>query len=124
MPILGYAYSPVSADTLLTSEPAFLGGLVVLASVDGGDVTLYDGLDAGSGRLIGRFEGLANVSNPIIFPDAVPPPPPPAPRAGPAPPAAPPREAPPPPPPPPPPPARPPPPPPPSGEKGRGGRAG
>ena len=72
MPILGYAYSPVSADTLLTSEPAFLGGLVVLASVDGGDVTLYDGLDAGSGRLIGRFEGLANVSNPIIFPDAVP----------------------------------------------------
>lgn len=66
------AYSPVTVDTLLNSGPTLLFGLVVLTSVTGGDVTLYDGLDTSAGRLVGRFEGEADISNPIMFVVAVP----------------------------------------------------
>lgn len=66
------AYTPLDADRRLSDTPAMFYGVVVLASADGGDVTIYDGLDAGSGRLVGRFEGLNNVSNPVLFPCPVP----------------------------------------------------
>lgn len=42
-----------------------LSGLDLLVSSTGGDVTLYDGQDANSGRKIGTYKGTANVSNPI-----------------------------------------------------------
>ena len=63
----GFGWMNVGADNQVREGPCLLAGLVVLASVTGGDVTLYEGNDASSGRKIGKFEGVANVSNPIMF---------------------------------------------------------
>ena len=64
----GAGWERVTVDTLLYPNPTLLGGLVLLTSVTGGDVTLYDGQDAASGRVVGRFEGIADQSTPILFP--------------------------------------------------------
>ena len=39
----------------------------LLVSTTGGDVTIYDGLDASSGRLIATIKGTANVSSILDF---------------------------------------------------------
>lgn len=72
MDLLKVAYDPVTADTILTNKPCLLFGLIVLASVAGGDVTIYDGQDAVAGRKVGRFEGPADESVPILFPHPIP----------------------------------------------------
>jgi len=64
----GAGWERVTVDTLLYPNPVLLGGLVLLVSVTGGDVTLYDGQDAASGRVVGRFEGNAHISTPFLFP--------------------------------------------------------
>jgi len=71
LPADRWTCTPTAVDLVITRAPAELGGVVVLASADGGDVTLYDGLDAGSGRKLGTFKGAANVSNPIGLPKPV-----------------------------------------------------
>ena len=66
--MFGLGFERVTADNLLFPGPCLLGGLVLLVSVTGGDVSLYNGNDAQSGALIGTFKGEANISEPIIFP--------------------------------------------------------
>lgn len=55
----------------MSSDPVWLWGVVILASAAGGDATLYQGQDAGSGDVLGSFKGAANVSNPVMFPRPV-----------------------------------------------------
>lgn len=54
-------------DGFVTPGPVNLTEIVLLASSAGGDASLYDGRDSGSGDLIGTFKGAANVSLPIPF---------------------------------------------------------
>jgi len=62
----------ISADRRLVQGRALLYGLTVNASQTGGDVSLYEGQDAGSGRLIGTYTGEGSISNPIMFPVPLP----------------------------------------------------
>ena len=57
----------VTGDSVISTGPCLLHGLVLLASGGGGDVTLYDGVDALAGRKIGTFEGANNESRPVNF---------------------------------------------------------
>ena len=57
----------IDADLIVSQNPCLLHGLVVLASSDGGDVTLYAAQEARTADKIGRFEGANNISNPIMF---------------------------------------------------------
>jgi len=61
------AWTNTGVDAVITNAPAYLHGLVLLASAAGGDATLYDGTDAGAGRKIGTFKGGANLSNQVVF---------------------------------------------------------
>ncbi len=61
----GHGYRYLTADEIVAEHPLILRGLVLLVSTTGGDVTLYDGLEAAGGRLIGRFEAIADQSTPI-----------------------------------------------------------
>lgn len=56
-----------AADAIVHVGPCLLHGIVVLASAAGGDVTVYEGQDASSGRKIATLKGAANVSNPIML---------------------------------------------------------
>ena len=66
--MFGLGFERVTADNLIFPGPCLLGGLVLLVGATGGDVSLYHGNDALSGQLIGRFEGEADISLPVIFP--------------------------------------------------------
>jgi len=61
------AWTTTTVDTIITNAAAVLHGLVLLASADGGDVTLYDGTDPAGGRKIATFKGTAHKSKPIHF---------------------------------------------------------
>jgi hypothetical protein len=56
-----------AVDALVNEGETLLLGIDVLASSAGGDVTVYEGLDAESGRKVGTYKGAANVTNPIRF---------------------------------------------------------
>ncbi len=62
------AWDTFAADAIVHNGPCLLHGIVVLASAAGGDVTLYEGLDATSGHKVGTFKGGANLSNPVMLP--------------------------------------------------------
>lgn len=53
----------ITADTVVSTEPVLLYGVIFLTSVTGGDVTIYNGQDAASGSQFARLEGTANVTN-------------------------------------------------------------
>lgn len=59
----GLSWAWVTGDTILNEGETILHCLVVNASVSGGAVTIYEGLDAVSGRKVGIFQALANVTN-------------------------------------------------------------
>ena len=63
----GSGWAWVRVDTIVNEGETLLYGCVILASAAGGEVQLFDGLDADSGRLISRIKGNANESIPIIF---------------------------------------------------------
>jgi len=63
----GVGWTRLTADGVVTAQPVLLHGLVLLVSTTGGDVTLYNGQDAGSGRVVGRFEAIADQSTSIPF---------------------------------------------------------
>lgn len=61
------AWTNTAVDTIVTNAPAYLHGIVLLASAAGGDATIYDGTDPTAGRKVLTVKGPANVSNPIAF---------------------------------------------------------
>lgn len=61
----GWTYTAV--DRIITTHPALLLGVIVLASAGGGDVTVYEGQDATTGQKIGTFEGANNITNSMMF---------------------------------------------------------
>lgn len=62
------AFTRTTTDQLINEGETLLHGLLLLTSVTGGDVTLYEGLDPDSGRKIWTFKGEANISQMISFP--------------------------------------------------------
>lgn len=58
----GHGWDLLTGDTLVSSRTCILYGLVMRVSTAGGDVTLYAGKDATSGRKIGTFVAPANTS--------------------------------------------------------------
>lgn len=66
--IEGASWRRFTADAQVFKEHGLLHGIVLLTSVTGGDISLYEGADIGSGRLIDTFEGLADVSWICMFP--------------------------------------------------------
>ena len=64
----GFGWTRVISDSVITQGKCVVAGLIINASTDAGDVSLYDGLDTLSGRLFDTFQGLANESKVISFP--------------------------------------------------------
>lgn len=60
-----WTITPITADQRITGFPAELGGLLLTASADGGDVTLYDGQNVNSGRKLFQVKGSANITDPL-----------------------------------------------------------
>ena len=54
-----------TVDTLLTTRPCILHGVLLIASVAGGDVTMYEGQDTSSGRQIAQIKALATATVPV-----------------------------------------------------------
>jgi hypothetical protein len=59
-----------TGDTVVCDRPCLLNGALLLVSTTGGDVTLYEGQDATSGRKIAKIEGYAGVTRVVTFPHA------------------------------------------------------
>lgn len=68
MEMLATAWACVTADELVCRGPCYLYGAVILASVAGGDASVYDGHEATSGHKVLTLKGDANISNPVIPP--------------------------------------------------------
>lgn len=60
-------WSVVTEDANIIKSGAFLHGVILLASLAGGDVTIYEGQDVGSGNKIVTVKGAANRSCPIVW---------------------------------------------------------
>ena len=60
----GHGWTLLAADAKVMIRPCVLHRIVLNASVDGGDVTLYHGRDTG-GVSLGVYEGLAKITLPI-----------------------------------------------------------
>ena len=56
------AWTYLTDDGIVARRPCRLEGVNVNASTAGGAVTLYSGLDANAGRIIGTFKALNTVS--------------------------------------------------------------
>ena len=63
----GKGYYQGSIDAVVHRGPLLLYSVILLVSTTGGDVTLYDGQDATSGRKVARLEGIADQSTPVSF---------------------------------------------------------
>ena len=61
------SWDRVTADTEVYHGACVLRMVNIKTSAAGGDVTLYDGLDAVSGRKIITLVGKNNETNPIVF---------------------------------------------------------
>jgi hypothetical protein len=64
----GASWERVTVDTRIHPGPVLLAGVVLLTSVTGGEVTIYNGDDAESGTPVLRVEGIADESKPVMFP--------------------------------------------------------
>lgn len=64
----GVGFTRITSDQIITEGTSLFFGVSIEASADGGDVSVYEGLDSSSGRLIGTFKELANVHTPQVFP--------------------------------------------------------
>jgi len=67
----GIGFTRVTQDTLINQGNTLVFGLSIEASADGGDVSLYEGMDNLSGRLHGTYKALANDRKPFGFPAPV-----------------------------------------------------
>jgi hypothetical protein len=57
----------LSADAVVSDQPLLLNSVLLLTSTTGGDVTLYEGQDATSGRKIATLEATANNTLFVVF---------------------------------------------------------
>lgn len=57
----------ITGDTVVTNKPCLLNAVLVHPSSDGGDITLYEGQDATSGRKLATLHGWATDLNFIDF---------------------------------------------------------
>jgi hypothetical protein len=64
----GLGWRRLTADAEVYPGPVLLAGVVLLASVAGGDVTIYDGADPTSGDKLFTLKADANISLPVVFP--------------------------------------------------------
>jgi hypothetical protein len=62
----------VTADRLLFYGKGEWGAFVLLTSADEGDVTVYDGLDAQSGKQLAKLQAGDSAPLPFTFPEPVP----------------------------------------------------
>ncbi len=56
----GVGFTRLISDGIVNEGPSLLFGLHIEASTAGGDVSVYEGSDSSSGRLIGIFKENAN----------------------------------------------------------------
>jgi len=63
----GIQWFNTAVETLVSRDPGYFHGCVVLASSGGGRATFYDGTDATTGRKILQVKGQANHSKAIHF---------------------------------------------------------
>jgi len=63
----GFGFINSSISLVVSRTTVKLHTVVLLVSTTGGDITIYEGLDATSGRKIATLKGTANVSTPVDF---------------------------------------------------------
>ena len=61
----------VESDAIICTNAAYFHGLIMDASTDGGDVTIYEGQDAKSGRKLAKFQDWASSNRPFNMPHCV-----------------------------------------------------
>lgn len=61
----------VETSQVVCAKGLLLKSLIINTHAADGYITVYDGLDATSGRSLGRFYGQSKVSTPIEFPDGL-----------------------------------------------------
>lgn len=64
--VAGWIY--LTSDAVVTTRPCLLHSVTVRASASGGIVSLYEGRDASSGRIVDVVAGAATVSTQIVYP--------------------------------------------------------
>ena len=64
-------WANVETSQVVYHKGLLLKELVINVHASDGYITVYDGLDATSGRSLGRFYGQSKVSTPIDFPDGL-----------------------------------------------------
>ena len=67
----GFGWTRLISDAIVNEGKCVLAGLIINVSTDAGDISIYEGLDASSGRLFDTFQGLANESKVISLPAPV-----------------------------------------------------
>ena len=67
----GFGFTQIKSDRLINEGHTLLAGLIIEASADPGDVSIYEGNDEQSGKYFGKIKGLANDSNVISFPQTL-----------------------------------------------------
>jgi len=63
----GVGFTRVTASRVINEGQTLLFGALILVSVTGGSISLYEGTDASSGRLIATVEGEANITHQLKF---------------------------------------------------------
>ncbi|GAH98244.1 unnamed protein product, partial [marine sediment metagenome] len=63
----GHGWQYITADRIVNEGETLLYQILINASADGGDISVYEGLDAQSGRLVGTFVSLQNHMSSINF---------------------------------------------------------
>jgi len=63
---------PLTASGPATRDPAYLLGVLITASSDGGNATIYEGQGIVTGRKLFRVWGLEEETNRVMLPDAIP----------------------------------------------------
>lgn len=67
----GANFAYLTADKIVCQGAAYLLGVILNASQDGGAVTIYEGQDASSGQRIATFEALGSVTEPYNLPKRI-----------------------------------------------------
>ena len=67
----GAGFTRITQDGIINEGNSLIFGISIEASVDGGDVSVYEGLDTQSGRLHGTYKALVNDRKPFGFPAPV-----------------------------------------------------